>query len=191
MEYKMKLKKLAIGTSMVSMMALPVSAFADEPVEASLDFTGERACECEVDLGQNAVLFGDLGRNGEADVQSISADVFCNQPSEVSFVSENGFLLLQATNPLNEPSDASEVDHTSQANPGFSAGLDYSASIPSFGLSADSTQILGDTPTSVGVIPAQDQTGVSVEFDTIAESQPLLGGDYEDTLTVTLTPQGV
>jgi len=187
----MKLKLIALGVSTAAMMAMPTAAFADEPVSAQLDFTGERACECEVDLGQNAVLFGDLGRRGQAQRQSIRADVFCNQPSEVTFESENGFLLLQATNPLNEPNDPTETDHTSQANPGFSAGLDYNASIPSVGLAADSSQILGTTPTSVGVIPAQNRSNVRVDFDTIAESQPLLGGDYEDTLTVTLTPQGV
>ncbi len=189
----MKLKLIALGVSTAAMMALPTTAFADEPASAELDFTGERACECVVDLGQNAVLFGDLGRRGQAERQSIRADVFCNQPSEVTFESENGYMLIQATNPANEPTDASEVDKTSGANPGFSAGLDYSAFIPSEGLSADTGNpaLLAGTPVSVGTIPAQNRNNVRVVFDTIAESQPLLGGTYEDTLTVTLTPQGV
>ena len=188
----MKLKLIALSASTAAMMAMPGIAFADSPAEGELDFTGERACECTVDLGQNAVLFGQLDNNGEADTQSISADVFCNQPSEVSFTSENGYMLLQASNPANEPTDASEVDKTSGANPGFSAGLDYNASITGTPVTGDTTQLLAGTPAVLPfVVPALNASGVSIDFDTIAESQPLLGGTYEDTLTITISPLGV
>jgi len=188
----MKLKLIALSASTAAMMAMSTTAFAGPAAEAELDFTGERACECTVDLGQNAVLFGALDNNGDADVQSITADVFCNQPSNVSFESENGYMLLQASNPANEPVDASEVDKTSGANPGFSAGLDYNASISGTPVTADTTQLLASTPTVLPfVVPALNVSGVSIDFDTIAESQPLLGGTYEDTLTITISPIGV
>jgi spore coat protein U-like protein len=170
---------------------MATSAFAAGPViDESVDFTGQRAVECSIANFQDTVLFGALGRRGQAAQQSDTGiDVFCNQPSTVSFESENGYLALQTVNNAND--SISESDFTSAANPGFSAGLDYTASIPAFGISGDTSDLDAGVAVTYSPVPALNLNNIRINYDTIAENQPLLGGLYEDTLSITLTPNGV
>tara|TARA_R110000772_G_scaffold52955_5_gene121277 strand:+ start:474 stop:1082 length:609 start_codon:yes stop_codon:yes gene_type:complete len=184
-----KMKKLLLAVAASGLIATPALA---DPVNdtAETQFDGERAIECEIEGTDSFVDFGDLGRRGQASAQVDNGiSVFCNQPSEASFTSKFGYLRLVATNPANDSN--SESDFTSAANPGFSAGLDYSAEIVGFGLSSDTSALTASVPETVGPVPALNENGVRIRYDTIAESQPLLGGSYTDTLTVTLTTLGV
>ena len=185
----MKLKLIALGVSTAAMMAVPMTASA---ADASLQFSGERAVVCEVSFDQTGVNFDQLGNKGQAAKKSVKGNVFCNQPSNVSFQSDNGYLQLIGMT-ANLPNDPAEVDMESASNPGFNAGVDYTATIPSVGgLTADTSLLLAGTAAALpGTVPALNQNNVKIVFDTIAGSQPLLGGAYADKLTVTITPAGV
>lgn len=170
---------------------MATSAFAAGPViDSDVDFTGQRDIECEISGFADEVDFAGLGRRGAAaQISDTGIDVFCNQPSTVSLESENGFMKLRTNNDNNDAD--SETDLTSGANPGFSAGLNYKATIPAFGVTGDTSQITAGVPVSFAPVPALNLNNIRINYDTIAEDQPLLGGSYEDTLTVTLTPLGV
>jgi len=167
------------------MFAMPAQA-------ETVNFTGTRAVECAVTGYSGTINFGNLGRNGEASpVTDSGIDVFCNQPFKVALTSANGYLKLQTTNTANN--SLSETNFTSQANPMFNAGLDYGLVIPGI-TGAQGSQYLPagvDVAGGLGVIPAVSFSGLSATYDTVDSDKPLLGGTYSDTVTLTLTPQGV
>ena len=176
---------LAVASATPAMAQSSMAGFT-----GSVDFTGEVPVECNVTGLQDTILFGQLGRRGQASAQvDTGIDVFCNQPSEVTFESENGYLALQTTNNAND--SISESNFESGANPGFDAGLDYTAEVVQFGIMGDSSQLTAGTPVAVSPVPAINQNNLRLRYDTVNSGQPLLGGIYEDTLTITLTPQGV
>ena len=182
------MKKIIAIAALAAASATP--AMAQSSFTGSVDFTGTVPVECTVTGLQDTILFGQMGRRGQASSQVDSGiDVFCNQPSEVTFESENGYLALQTTNNAND--SISETNFESAANPGFDAGLDYTTEVVQFGITGDSSQLQAATPVAVSPVPAINQNNLRLRYDTINASQPLLGGFYEDTLTITLTPQGV
>ena len=183
------MKKIIAIAALAAASATPAMA-QTAGFSGSVDFTGTVAVECTVTGLQDTILFGAMGRRGQASAQvDTGVDVFCNQPSEVTFESENGYLALQTTNNAND--SISETNFQSNANPGFDAGLDYSAEVVQFGVSGDTSQLQAGTPVAIAPVPALNQNNLRLRYDTINAGQPLLGGIYEDTLTITLTPQGV
>jgi spore coat protein U-like protein len=180
------MKRLIIAALAASTVAVATPAMAE-----SVFFHGQRAVECSVTGYTGNVNFGNLGRNGEASpVTDNGINVFCNQPFKVSLTSQNGYLKLQTTNANND--SKSETDFTSKSNPQFDAGLDYGLVIPSLGAKGSQYLTAGvNVAGSLGVIPAIDFSGLSATYDTVNSSKPLLGGTYSDTVTLTLTPQGV
>lgn len=188
------MKKVLLATAVVAMSA--TSAFAQSSVDltlgdATITFEGERAVECEVDGLEQAVSFGALGRRGQASAfVDTGVDFFCNQPSDVTFTSTNGYLKLNAGNPANL---GTEANFESGANAGFWAGLDYTATIVGIGggITGDSTLLTAGTTSPSLPIPAQNRNNVRLRYDTITAGMPLLGGTYNDTLTISVTPAGV
>jgi hypothetical protein len=168
---------------------MATSAFAAGPViDEDVSFTGVRAVECSIGNFQNSVSFGTLGTNGSAgQVQDTGVSVFCNQPSTVTLESESGFLKLQANDEDND--SISESNLTSAANPGFAAGVNYSATV--FGLTGNTTQINAQQVYTYGSVPALNIPSATISYNTLPGSMPLLGGTYQDTVTITLTPNGV
>ena len=182
------MKKLIAIAALAAASSTP--AMAQSSFTGDVDFTGQVPVECTVTGLQDTILFGQLGRRGQASAQvDTGIDVFCNQPSEVTFESENGYLALQTTNNAND--SISESNFESGANPGFDAGLDYTAEVVQFGIMGDSSQLTAGTPVAISPVPAINQNNLRLRYDTVNSNQPLLGGFYEDTLTITLTPQGV
>ena len=182
------MKKLIAIAALAAASSTP--AMAQSSFNGTVDFTGERAVECTVTGLQNDVVFGPLGRRGQASaVVNTGIDVFCNQPSKVTFESENGYMALKTNNDAND--SKSETDFESGANPGFDAGLDYEATLVQYNVTGDSSQLTAMTPVDIAPVPALNQNNLRIRYDTKNSNQPLLGGSYEDTLTITLTPQGV
>lgn len=183
------MKRIAI-LALAAAIATPAAAQVTET--ESTAFTGNRAVLCNLDGVDALVDFGALGNKGAAAAQvDNQIDLFCNQPFTASLVSQNGYLRLNASNPANL---GTETNPESGANPGFAAGLDYQATLisGSFSVTGDSSQITAATPTQLGgVLPAQNVNNAKIRYDTIPGSLPLLGGTYQDTLTITLTTQGV
>jgi spore coat protein U-like protein len=181
------MKRLIIAALAASTVAVATPAMAE-----SVFFHGQRAVECSVTGYTGNVNFGNLGRNGEASpVTDNGINVFCNQPFKVSLTSQNGYLKLQTTNANND--SFSENNFTSKHNSQFDAGLDYGIVIPGI-TGAQGSQYLPagvNVAGSLGAIPAVNFSGLSATYDTVNSSKPLLGGTYSDTVTLTLTPQGV
>jgi spore coat protein U-like protein len=180
------MKKIMFAVLASSVFAAP--AFADFDEDISL--TGTVAVSCTVTGLNPSVPFNALGQNGQVTaVTDSSINVFCNQPSTVSLESEDGYLKLQTSDTDND--SFSETNLISRNNPGFKAGIDYSATIPAFSLTGNTTQLTADTAVEYSQVPALNLTGLSIIYDTLDDATPLLGGTYQDTLTVTLTPNGV
>lgn len=186
------MKKLIIAAAAIAFSA---PAFAQASDSSEIDVGGNRTVECSINELPESVSFGDMGRRGQASAVSFNnIAVFCNQPSNVSITSDEGYLKLVTNNNNND--SLSESDFTSAANPGFSAGLDYSLTVPNFNnfggpYSADTSFVTAGTPVTLSNVPALNDPNVRIVFDTIAEDQPLLGGTYNDELTITITTQGV
>lgn len=180
-----KLIVMALAASTAGMFAVPAQA-------ESVLFVGNRAVECSVTGYSGTVNFGALGRNGEASpVTDNGIDVFCNQPFKASLTSQNGYLKLQTTNTNND--SIAENNFTSSHNTMFDAGLDYGLVIPGI-TGPQGSQYLPagvNVAAGLGVIPAVNFTGLTATYDTVNSAKPLLGGTYSDTVTLTLTPQGV
>ena len=182
------MKKIIAIAALAAASSTP--AMAQSSFSGTVDFTGERAIECTVTGLQNDVVFGPLGRRGQTSaVVDTGIDVFCNQPSKVTFMSENGYMALKTNNDAND--SKSETDFESFANDGFDAGLDYEATVVQYNVTGDSSQLTAMTPVDIAPVPALNQNNLRIRYDTKTSNLPLLGGSYEDTLTITLTPQGV
>jgi opacity protein-like surface antigen len=187
------MKKLMI-VALAASIATP--AFAQAVTETnSVAFTGNRAVECDISGLDTSIEFGALGRRGAAGAETDNGvDLFCNQPFRAQLRSLNGFLRLNTfVNPSNGTTEGTE-NFESQANPGFAAGLNYTATVTlgSSSFTGDSSQIPGgNTLVTLGNSPALDVNNASIRYDTVAGELPLLGGDYSDTLTLVLTTLGV
>ena len=171
--------------------ALAASTFAATPAFAeSVTFNGNRAVECSVTGYSGTINFGNLGRNGQASpVTDSGINVFCNQPFKAAISSTNGYLKLNGT-AGNVPT--SEATLASPNNPGFNGGIDYGLVIGGVVNNLFSTKTAtAGTVYTVGTLPAINIANTSATYDTIDSSNPLLGGTYSDTVTLTLTAQGV
>ncbi len=175
----------------LALAASAAPAFAQVEEQAATQFQGNRAVQCDLRGIAAQIDFGNLGRNGAAGPETDSnISIFCNQPFSASVQSINGYLKLNATNPLNLSTE-STANFESISNPGFAAGLDYTATIAALGVSASTSQINAGVDVTLGNSPALNQSGVSIRYDTVPGALPLLGGRYFDTLTLTLTTLGV
>lgn len=189
------MKKLLLGVTIGAFMSTSALAAEGETITGTVNVDGERECVCEL-TGFNGegnttfVNFGDMENLGEADAQQLTElGLFCNLPSEVSFTSTNGYLALNTTNTGYIAVDGDNDDFSTTAASDFASGLNYSASIVGFaGLAGDTGDLDAGAPEIVGTIPPQNQSGVTVEFNTIPGSLPLVAGEYSDTLVVSITP---
>jgi hypothetical protein len=168
-----------------AMTAMP--AYAGDQ---SVVFQGNRAVECSVTGYSGVINFGNLGRTGEASpVTDNGINVFCNRPFTASIKSLNGYLKLQDSHTANLPT--SETTLASPANPGFNAGLDYGLLIGGvLNNTFSSKTATAGTSYTVSNLPAVDIAGATATYDTFSGGNPLLGGNYSDTVTLTMTPQG-
>jgi len=179
------MKKLVVAVAASGLFATPAMAQVTETIDVDAEVT----VVCEVSDLNTVVNFGELGRRGQAPrVRNGGVDAFCNQPSTVSLTSTNGFLKLNS----NTASTSDEQDFLSDANGGlgqFAAGLDYQATV--FGLTGDTSDLTANTAVTFGAVPPLNLRNVAIIYDTIAGPLPLIGGDYSDTLLISLTPNGV
>jgi spore coat protein U-like protein len=176
---------MALAASTAGMFAVPAQAG-----DQSIVFQGNRAVECSVTGYSGVINFGALGRTGEASpVTDNGIDVFCNRPFTASIKSENGYLKLVDTHTNNLPTN--EATLASPANPGFNAGLDYGLVLGGvLNNTFSSKSAAAGTTYPMGSHSAIEITDASAIYDTFSGGNPLLGGNYTDTVTLTMTPQG-
>jgi spore coat protein U-like protein len=176
------MKKILILAAMAS---VSTSAFASTTsTNPVVVFEGERAEVCEVRNFESVINFGSLSNLGNAPAKSDTLTLFCNVRYTATIESENGFLKLDTLVGPAQPT--SQSDHTAQGYTGFSSALDYEVNTV-LG-TADTSLIGASTPVPLGGTQNPINQTTTITYDTIPESQPLLGGTYEDTLTLTITP---
>ena len=186
------MKRIALAAlAATAVMATPAMAAT---AQQSTAFIANRAIVCDLTGVAQQIDFGALGNLGAASAQTDNGiNLLCNQPFSVNLKSQNGYLKLSATNPANLATGEA-APFTSGANPGFAAGLDYTATatVGPNTFTGNSSQIsAGNTGINLGNSPAVSVTGATIVYNTVPGSLPLLGGDYNDTLTITLTTLGV
>jgi spore coat protein U-like protein len=149
-----------------------------------VNFEGTRAQVCEVRNFDSTVNFGALNNIGNAPSKSDTLSLFCNVRYSATIESDNGFLKLDTSVPAAQPT--SQSDHTANGYAGFSSALDYEVATL---IGTANTSLIGaDAPASLGGTQNPINLTTTITYDTVPESQPLLGGTYEDTLILTITP---
>ncbi len=175
------MKKFVILAAMAAVSTPAMAATAQDPVVV---FEGKRAQVCEVRNFQNTVNFGTLDNVGNGAAVSDTINLFCNVRFTATIESDNGFLKLDSLVAAALPT--SQSNHTAQGYSGFSSALDYQ--VQTVLGNADTSLIGADVPVNLGGMQNPINTSTTITYDTLPESQPLLGGTYEDTLTLNVTP---
>ncbi|MEP7350742.1 MAG: hypothetical protein ABI668_12450 [Sphingorhabdus sp.] len=174
------MKRLLI---LAAMAATSTAAYADS-VSPTVTFEGKRKQVCEVRDYETAINFGELSNLGDAGEKSDTLTLFCNVRYNATLESDNGFLKLDTTVADAQPN--SQADHSATGYSGFSAALDYS--VATLLGNATTAGIDADAPLALGGLQDPINLTTTITYDTVPESQPLLGGTYEDTLTLTISP---
>ena len=149
-----------------------------------VNFEGERAQVCEVRNFESVINFGSLSNLGNAPSINDTISLFCNVRFTAEIESDNGFLKLDTI--LGAAQPTSQSNHTAQGYAGFSSALDYEVNTV-LG-TADTSAIGASAPVALGGTQNPINATTTINYDTVPESQPLLGGTYEDTLTLTISP---
>jgi spore coat protein U-like protein len=152
---------------------------------ATVAFSGNRATVCEVRNYENNVQFGALGELGAATPVTDTASIYCNVRFNASINSQNGFLKLNTL--VGDAQPTSQSNHQAQGYSGFNSALDYSVNVT--GLGTANTSLIGsNTNSPLGNNLDPINASATLTYNTVPGGNPLLGGNYNDTVTLTLTP---
>lgn len=122
---------------------------------------------------------------GDGDAVQDTVDLFCNVRYTASVSSANGFLKLDTN--VGDAQPTGQGDLTAVGYSGFAAAVNYQ--IQTDIGTANTTLIGSNTPVPLGGLNDPINLQTTITYDTIAGSKPLLGGSYEDTVTLSITPQ--
>lgn len=180
------IKRILITTALVALATPAMAAETTTVNGATVAFSGNRATVCEIRNYESNVQFGALGEFGAATPVNDTASIYCNVRFNASIQSQNGFLRLVTS--VADATPTSQSDTTAQGYSQFASALDYGVSVTGLG-SRNSTQIGASSSATLGsnLDPIDFQS--TLTYSTIASAKPLLGGNYADTVTLTLTPQ--
>lgn len=176
------MKRILILAAMASMST---SAFAQSTsTDPVVNFEGDRAEVCEVRNFEASINFGALTNLGDGSAISDTVELFCNVQYTATVESDNGYLKLDTN--IGDAQPTSQSDLTAQGYSGFAAAVDYQISTV---LGTATTASIGSN-TAVPLGGTQDPINLTttVTYDTIAGTKPLLGGTYEDTVSLQITP---
>lgn len=172
---------LAVALAATATPALAASGTSGAPTVA-LDATVPT--KCEVRDYETTISFNELGPKGSANVKEDPLSIFCNVRFDAKLKSTNGRLKLNTGIPGAQPKP--EGDNSAQSYSGFSSALDYKVTTK-FGARSTATLTSNvDSTLGLGLNPINDTDKIT--YETIPEQNFLLGGTYNDTLTLTLTP---
>lgn len=176
------MKKLLLAA--VAMTAVSSPAFAATSDNPVVSFEGERRTVCEVRDFDPTIDFGNLSNLGAGSSRSDTLSLFCNVRFDAEVESDNGFLKLDTL--VADAQPTSQSDLTAQGYSGFNAAVDYG--VTTVVGNANTTQISNDTPVQLASSADPIDATTTITYATIAGTKPLLGGTYEDTLILTITP---
>lgn len=179
------MKRILIATAMIAAATPAMAAETTTENGATVAFSGNRATVCEIRNYENNVQFGALGEFGAATPVTDTASIYCNVKFNASIASQNGFLRLNTTDSQATPT--SQSDTTAQGYSQFASALDYGVSVQNLG-SANTTSIGNSSPVSLGNNLPPISASAQLTYSTVISAKPLLGGTYNDTVTLTLTP---
>ncbi|MCR6644421.1 MAG: hypothetical protein NVV62_07845 [Terricaulis sp.] len=172
-------KALLIAASAFAALALsgPVSA-------ETVDIGGTVPTQCAIDPGSSSIDFGTLSNNGAAAQQSNNYDLYCNVPFTLSIKSLHGRLIHSTANPALIGPEPGPGNYDGSSD--FFAALDYTID----GISTADLDANVDFLIPIVSPPASNSASLTFETVPLASGN-LVAGNYEDTFTLTLTPQGL
>lgn len=179
------MKRFLIATALVAVASPAIAAETTTVNGATVAFSGNRATVCEIRDYNNDVQFGDLGEFGAATSVTDNASIYCNVKFDASIKSSNGFLRLQTLDGQATPTSQSNL--TAQGYTQFASALDYGVSVQGLG-NANTAAIGANTAVSLGNNLPPISASAQLTYSTVVGTKPLLGGSYNDTVTLTLTP---
>jgi hypothetical protein len=112
--------------------------------------------------------------NGDVDTTEIdkSYSVVCNSAANVSLASANGAM----------------VQSPSITVPQFDAFINYQVDMSGFATVSGTTSNLGPQSLGSTVTAGPENTSMVVKITPVSNSNPLAGGQYNDTLTISISP---
>jgi len=179
------MKRILIATAMIAAATPAMAAETTTVNGATVAFSGNRATVCEIRDYENNVQFGALGEFGAATPVTDTASIYCNVKFNASIASQNGYLRL---NTLDSQANAvSQQNLQANGYTQFASGIDYGVAVQNLG-SANTAAIGASTPVSLGNNLPPISASAQLTYSTVTGALPLLGGTYNDTVTLTLTP---
>jgi len=180
------MKRILIATALVAAATPAMAAETTTVNGAVVAFSGNRATVCQIENYENNVQFGALGEFGAATPVTDTASIYCNVKFNASIASQNGFLRLNTLDGQANPTSQSDTTATGYTQ--FASALDYGVTVQGLG-SANTTALPGNnSPVSLGNNLPPISASAQLTYSTATSAKPLLGGNYNDTVTLTLTP---
>ncbi len=174
-------KALLIAASALAAFALsaPVSA------ETAVELGGDVPLQCAIDPGSSSIDFGTLSNSGAAAPQSNNYNLYCNVSFTLSIKSLHGRLINTNANPALIGAEPGPGNYDGSSE--FFAALDYTID---GGIST--ADLAADVDFPIPIVSPPASTSASLTFETVPlASGYLTAGSYQDTFTLTLTPQGL
>lgn len=179
------MKRILIATAMVAAATPAIAAETTTVNGATVAFSGNRATVCEVRDYENTVQFGALGEFGAATPVTDTASIYCNVKFNASIASQNGYLRLVTNDAGATP--LSQSNTTATAYQQFASALDYGVAVQGLG-SANTAAIGASSQVGLGSNLPPISASAQLTYSTVTSAKPLLGGNYADSVTLTLTP---
>ncbi len=181
------MKKLLMAAG-VAAAALALAAPANAE---TVNLSGSVSQICNVTPGTTNVNFGNLGAQGVESPISFNYTLHCNVNWDAALSSLNGRLENQNVVSGTIGPETGAGAHAYNGSSDFFAALDYTID-PSFSSAISSASFnAGSVFSATGLPPTN--TAYSLQFDTVelTGAQELVAGSYSDTITLTITPQGL
>lgn len=171
--------------------AVAAFAFASPASAESVNLSGTVNQVCHVTPGNTNVNFGTLNAQGEENPIALNYAFYCNVRWDASVSSTNGRLLNISAPPGSVGPETGPGAHSYNGSETFFAALDYTVDIGPGWLINSASFDGGDSASVTEQDPAAGN--FSLVFDTVelTGDQQLVAGSYKDTITLTITPQGL
>lgn len=170
-------KALLIAASALAAFALAGPASAE-----TVEIGGNVPTQCTIDPASSTINFGTLNNDGYAPPQSNNYNLYCNVTFTLSYKSLHGRMINTNAGPGTIGADGG-YNGSSE----FFAALDYT-----IGGDVSTADMDANVDVLIPILVQPSSFPFSLDFETVAlPSGNLTAGNYEDTFTLTLTPQGL
>jgi hypothetical protein len=181
------MKRILILAALASTAVSAPSFAQSTSTDPVVSFEGDRAQVCEVRNFDQTVDFGTLSEFGAATTaKTDEVELYCNVRFDAEIKSLHGFLRLNTL--VSDAAPTSQSNLKAQGYTGFASAVNYTVNTIIGNASTANPAVGANTPVPLGTALDPINLTTTVTYNTVAGSLPLLGGDYLDTVTLTITP---